>query len=261
MILPRKASGLSFVTPVAYDFNYALAAIAAYYPVADEVVLGLDSDRVSWSGARFDFDDLAFQRGLKAIDTAGKVKLVQADFHSQGGPQANDTYERNALARNCSDGFWIVQIDSDELLQNPDELRDWLMHRRGPWLAQAQSTTVFKVFGQDYLVVDKPESWVSIATRRRGVGTESRETKEWKRLSPGRLLHFDLGRGEAELVQKLAHYTHSKAYDTAKYLDFWRSVTLNNYHGIRDLHPLRGEEWPQLKLLRKGDPGWVAPPQ
>lgn len=255
-----RARGLSLVMPVAYDFRYALASLAAFYGQADEILLGLDADRVSWSGHPYPFDEAAFRAGLAALDSRGKVRVLEGDFHSQGSPQFNDTHERNVLSRACRPGHWVVQLDSDELAQNPAEFRAWLLQRRWPWLALGRWTVVYKVFGQDYLVVDKPDQWITVASRSRGRLVGSRQTREWKRRSPLELLHFAWGRSEAELEQKLRHWTHSVDFDTARYLDYWRAVSLENYAGLRDLHPMNPPEWPRLRLIRRGDAGWVAPP-
>jgi hypothetical protein len=258
MGFPYKAKGLSFVTPVAYDHRFAWAAIGSYYRIADEIILGLDRDRISWSGKYFRLDEDEFRRRLTEADPLGKISLVEADFHSQGSAPANDTFERNALSMRCKPGNWVVQIDSDELLQNPGEFRDWLLERRGPWRVMGRWTVVFKRFGDDYLVIDKDNSWISVATRRQGRYTGCRDTKEFKRRSPLRMLHFSWGRDEEELQQKLESWTHAGDFDTVKFLAFWKSVTLENYHQFRNFHPMDGKDWPSLRLIRKGDPDWVA---
>lgn len=260
MDLFSRAEGLSFVTPVAYDHRFAWAAIASYYGIADEIIVGLDRDRISWNGKPFRIDEDDFRRRLKASDPQGKISLVEGDFHSQGSAHANDTFERNALSLRCRPGRWVVQVDSDELLRNPDEFRAWLLRRRGFWLVQARRTVVFKRFGDDYLVVDKDRARISLATRRRGRYTGCRDTREFKRRSPLSLLHFSWGRDEGELRQKLESWTHARDFDTAKFLDFWKSVDLDNYGRFRDLHPIDGPHWPSLRLVRKGDPDWVAAP-
>ncbi|HTB23506.1 MAG TPA: hypothetical protein VK914_12470 [bacterium] len=256
--IPGRAKGLSFVTPVAYDHRFAWAAIASYYGIADEIVLGLDKDRVSWNGKPFQLDEGDFRRRLKAADPDGKITLVEGDFHSRGSAPANDTHERNALSLACKPGNWVVQIDSDELLQNPQEFRAWLLKRWRSWRVLGRWIVVFKRFGEDYLVVDKDSAWISLATRRRGRYTGCRDTKEMKRHSPLRMLHFSWGRDEAELKQKLESWTHARDFDTAKFFDFWKSVDLDNYRSFRDFHPLDGPDWPSLRLIRKGDPDWVG---
>jgi hypothetical protein len=260
MMLPSRAAGLSFITPLAYDYRMAFAAIRSYYAVADEIILGLDRDRVSWNGKPFALDGGELREGLRSLDTEGKIRLVEGDFHAQGSATANDTHERNALSMECRPGNWLVQIDSDELLQNPAQFRDWLLRRSWHWLVLGRWTVVFKRFGDDYLVVDKHDAWISVASRLRGAFTGCRDTKELKRRSPLHLLHFSWGRSEEELLQKLQSWTHARDFDTAKFFELWKSVDLENYGGLRDFHPLDGPDWPSLRLIRKGDPDWVAPP-
>jgi hypothetical protein len=161
----------------------------------------------------------------------------------------------------CQPGNWIVSIDSDELVQNPREFREWMLKRRGPWLMLGRWTVVYKLFGSDYLVVDKDSAWISLATRKRGHYTGCRDTLEHRRHSPMHMLHFTWGRDERALKQKLESWTHAKDFDTDKAFAFWQSVTLENYQGLRDVHPMDGPDWPSLRLIRKGDPDWVEPPQ
>lgn len=253
-----RSRGLSFVTPLAYDYRMAWAAIRSYYAVADEIVLGLDRDRVSWNGKPFAFDEGDFRRGLAEADPEGKVTLVEGDFHSQATPLANDTHERNVLSLRCRPGHWVVQIDSDERLLNGPEFRAWLLGRRWPWRVMGRWIVVFKRFGDDYLVAENDGAWISVANRVRGSHTGCREHPGWRRRSPLRLLHFSMGRDEADLREKLAHWSHARDFDTAAYLELWKSVTVDNHRDFRDVHPLNGPEWPSLRLVRRGDPDWVA---
>ncbi len=75
--------GLSFVTPLAYDWRYALDAIRSYYGIADEIILGLDRNLVSWSGNKFRVDLAALGRGLRKIDVDRKVRLLRGGLHAE----------------------------------------------------------------------------------------------------------------------------------------------------------------------------------
>lgn len=251
-----KEPGLSFVTPVAYDFRYALKAVQAYYGAADEIVLGLDRERISWSGMKYNMDEGAFREGIRLLDSQAKVKVVEGDFHSRGSATLNDTDERNVLSLACRPGHWIVQIDSDEMVLNAGEFRAWLLGRTFNWNVLGNWLTVFKSFRDAYLVVDKTAT-ISVATRSRGLYTGCRDTKQWKRRSPLKMLHFSWGRTEAEVGQKLKNWTHSGDFDTDRFLQFWRSVNLENYQSVRDFHPMDGPDWPSLRLVKRGDPDYL----
>jgi hypothetical protein len=243
--------------PVAYDCAYALDALRSLYDVADEIVLGLDADRISWAGRPFRFPDYEFCEATTLLDVAGKITMVEENFHASGNPLANDTYERQVLAdsRRIKDS-WVVQIDSDEILLNPvefakflrefgDETRDVEYHLT--W------ATVWKRFGDQYLVVDPAtETQPCAAWDPRYVGAR-RVAGRRAVLSPLRALHLSFGRTEAELIQKLTSWGHAKDFDVMAYVDFWRSVTLDNYRDVRNFHPIVPETWPGLRLVAAKD--------
>ncbi|HTB33696.1 MAG TPA: hypothetical protein VK842_02425, partial [bacterium] len=123
---PAPRGGLSVVTLAAYDWKLGIEAIRRCYAIADEIVVGLDSERISYRGERFPFNDAAFRRALKKVDPQGKVRVLEGDFHSQDDPSANETHERNVLSLACRKGSWVLQIDADEWMVNPLEFKRWL---------------------------------------------------------------------------------------------------------------------------------------
>jgi len=256
-------AGLSFVTPLAYDWRYALDAIRSYYCIADEIILGLDRSLISWSGNRFKVDMAELGRGLRRIDMDRKIRLLRGDFHSHGAPMRNDTWERNWLSRKCRPGNWVVQIDSDEVLVNPREFREWLVRRTGGQTVNGRWELVFKVIGGTALVVDYRKSYIQVATMRRGGYVSARETTERRVVSPLVLLHYSLGRTAADLKQKLYNWSHSPDFDLPAYLKLWKSVTLRNYGRFRNFHFLYGPHYPRLRAvslagLRRAERGGVS---
>ena len=242
-------AGISVVMPVAYDWRYALESLPHCYGIADEVLLGLDAGRVSWSGKRYPFNDKAFHAGLRRLDPQGKVRVVEADFHAQASPRDNDTFERNALSRLCRPGNWVLQIDSDEWMTNPLEFRDWLRQRRWERAVQASWETVYKVVGRTALIIDGPPVLIQVASSRRGQLVHMRDCASWPLLSPLKLLHFAWGRSRSELKRKLENWSHSQDFDTAAALRRWDGVTLANHRRQRDLHPIHPGLWPALKAV------------
>lgn len=244
---------LSFIVPVAYDYAYAIDAIRSLYDVADEIVLGVDADRISWSGKPFDFDDEAFCDATSALDVAGKITMIEKDFHSAGGPMANDTHERQVLAdaRRIKDS-WVVAIDSDEILLNPRKFARFLQEFGNDTRDVAYHltwATVFKRFGDKYLIVD-PEAETQPCAAYDPRYVSARHVAGARAVvSPLAALHFSFGRSEGELATKLANWGHSRDFDVDAYLDFWRSIDLGNYERARNLHPLTPETWPRLKLV------------
>ena len=63
-IIPKSAISL-----ISYDAVYLPNSIKSYYKYVDEIILGLDKDRISWSGHKFSFDENKLWVELKKIDT------------------------------------------------------------------------------------------------------------------------------------------------------------------------------------------------
>src|ERR1700743_384314 len=106
--------GLSFVTLLAYDYRYAFNSIPSYYALADEIILGVDKDRLSWMKKPFQIDIAEVQAFINRIDTGRKIRIVEGDFHQADHPMANDNFERSELSKACAPGNWVVHIDADE---------------------------------------------------------------------------------------------------------------------------------------------------
>jgi hypothetical protein len=241
---------LSFAMPVAYDYRYFYRALDSIYDIADEIVVGLDRDRISWSGKPYQLDEAEFRAEIQKTDTRGIVKIVEDDFHSSPQPMVNDSEERNTLARHCTPGSWIIQIDSDEQALNAKDFRKWMQTADREKDVQAKWITVFKTFGDQCLVANEPDGKVSVGTTQAGAYKYARETGRPKVPSNLLLLHFSWGRTRDELAQKLTNWSHSKDFDTAKFLDFWDSVNLTNYRQFKNFHPLYPPLWSSLSLVK-----------
>lgn len=90
----RKKSVISLIS---YDAEYLPDSIKSYYDYVDEIVLGLDKDRISWSGNKFSFNEDELWKQLQAIDKDDKINIIEDNFHRSRVPIENDTHERNFL--------------------------------------------------------------------------------------------------------------------------------------------------------------------
>jgi hypothetical protein len=241
---------ISIVMPVAYDFRYAFGAIARVYSLADEIVIGLDCERISWSGRPYAFDDTAFAAGLAAVDPEGKIRVIEDDFHTEEHPMANDTRERNMLSTYCRPGNWVLQIDCDEYLLNPADFKVWLAKANAELDVQARWITVFKTFGETCLVAQEPNHRITIGTRLRGAYRHCRTTSRAAVLSNLQMLHYSWGRSREELALKLANWSHSRDFDTDRFLAFWDGVTLENYMQFTNFHPLHPPLWAKFVAVK-----------
>jgi hypothetical protein len=241
-------NNISIVTPIAYDFLYSFKTISTYYRIADEIILGIDSDRISWSHKKYEFNEELFRDSIKKIDVENKIKIVQDNFHFNNAPAANDTYERNYLSTKCKEGSWILQIDSDECLLNPDDFILWVQTVNPNYGFKAKWTTVFKSFDK-YALVLSEKGIVQIGTKLKNSYTIMRNTAQPTLISPLNILHYSWGRTDKEVWQKLTNWSHSQDFDIKKFYDVWKNLTLDNYKELRDFHPLYGPDWKELQLV------------
>jgi hypothetical protein len=239
--------GLSFFTPLAYDYRYAFQAIDAYYDIADEIILGLDRDRISWAGKPFDFDREEVEDCIARADPDGKIQVVEGNFHRHAQPRHNEFQERLECTNTCAKGNWICSIDADEVIANPAEFRSWLILKNPvEYNVYGYFMTVFKSFGDVALVCDPLES-MAIATMQ---PAEYRATAQPAIPSPLLGMHYSWGRTPEELKQKLTNWGHANDFDTQAFFEFWDSITLDNYQEAKDFHPLDKRVWKSLKLVR-----------
>src|SRR3990172_12116193 len=110
----------SVISLIAYDASMLPASIRSYYDYVDEIILGLDEKRVSWSNHLFSFNESALWEELKQIDTQQKITIIEDNFHKSKVALENDNYERNILKSHCTNE-WIFSFDADEELINAKE--------------------------------------------------------------------------------------------------------------------------------------------
>ncbi len=250
---------VSAITLVSYDYRFLLGSIPRYLRFVDEVILGIDSQGLSWSGRPVDIPQSFFEELRRLDETGSKIRLVSRPFYSASRtPMENDVAERNALSCEARQDNWIVSVDADEYLLNAGELFRFLARVEEPDVdVYASWITSFKDVGDALLVVAaQPDGLLErfpIATQRRGGFVASRRTETKAVLSPGVALHYSWGREESELHQKLLNWTHTQDFDVEKYFQFWKGVNAENYSMVRHFHPIWPEMWSRLVKVEKSD--------
>ena len=67
----------SAISLISYDANRFLCdSIERYYNYVDEIVLGIDQDRITWSGNPFEIDEDVLWKDLSVIDGDSKITIV-----------------------------------------------------------------------------------------------------------------------------------------------------------------------------------------
>jgi SAM-dependent methyltransferase len=242
-------SKLSFISLIAYDYEYLIRSISSYYDIADEIILGLDEDLVSWSNLPINIDKNKVKNDILAIDCDNKIKIIESNFHSQGKPMKNDIYERNFLSKLCKDNNWIIQIDADEAISNGEEFQNVIEDSDPNFQLTCNWILLFKkISTEKYIKLNDNES-CSIATKLKGQFVRGRETNQSIKQLPIKIIHCSWCRTEDELYTKLKNWRHSQDFDVDKFFQIWKSINEYNYMHFYNIHPLYPNFWPSLSLI------------
>lgn len=255
----------SVISLISYDAAYLPNSIKSYYDYVDEIILGLDEDRVTWSGNKFSFDESALYKALKELDYDKKITIIEDNFHSSKVALENDNHERNFLRSHCSHD-WIFSIDADEELVNS---KDFFL-RYVP-LAERYHKKIdlaftwflpYKEFEDCYLMIANNDgSWSrgdtqGFTTHKDNQFTYCRWTTN-KRvvLSPLCILHWSFCRTEANLTQKLKNFGHSDRTHNDPFFNVWKQINLSNYTQLTNFKTsgFGTNQWEKLIVVPKKD--------
>lgn len=233
---------------VSYDYEFLKNSIPPIYEDADTITLAIDENLHTWNGDTFTIAPSFFE-WLEAFDTKNKIKIYRDNFYiPELNALENDTRERNMLAKQMGEG-WTVQLDADEyfidfkgFVQNLKKL-DYSK----PTQILGLLVIMFKTLDDGILYVDGYKRF-SLATNSPDY-KKARNTRQMKVIAPYLVLHQTWARTEEELEIKLKNWGHTKDFDTAKYIDFWRSLTKQNYKQVKNFHPMQPKWWRRLKYI------------
>ncbi|MGH1561898.1 hypothetical protein [Mumia sp. DW29H23] len=107
---------------LAADPSWIEESVLSYYDHVDRIVVSYDETGTSWTGTPIAVEECLAR--LKSIDVDGKLDYAPGSYYVPGrAPLDSDTAQRNdALARASIGADWVVQLDTDEVLADPDEL-------------------------------------------------------------------------------------------------------------------------------------------
>ena len=258
--MAKKKSAISLIS---YDANRFLAkSIERYYNYVDEIVLGIDKDRITWSGNPFSINEEALWSELSQIDGDGKISIIEEDFHQSEIAIENDNFERNFLKAQCSND-WIFSFDADEILVNAKEFfydfcplvelyknkMDICMTWATPYKEIDDTTLVIAdhdstpYFGENQGFITHKDSTFTYAR-----WTDKSSGGLGRLLSPLVCIHYSLCRQEEDLHKKINNIGHSDLVETDPFFSLWKDVTLDNYHELKDFRTsgLGSAQWPSL---------------
>jgi hypothetical protein len=241
------------ISLLAYDYEFLLKTLPAYLKQVDLVILGLDRQRLTWAGNKFEIPDSFFEQ-LKAIDIEQKVKIVEDDFFVEGSnPRDLDTRERNILSTHAPEGSWLLSVDADEYLLNVDELINFLHEFAdervclfGNWI------TLFKQSGKKMFVIENVPETVErfpLATMKSNIFNYCRNTPQRIVFTSVIAIHYSWARTKAELERKLLNWAHRDDFEVGDFVAKWDSLNESNYQQWIDFHPFEGSMWQKISLV------------
>lgn len=256
----------SAISLISYDAHYLPHSISKYYDYVDEIVLGLDKDRITWSGNSFSFDESKLWNDLSTIDGDKKISIIEADFHQSKVAIENDNYERNYLKAQCIND-WIISIDADEnLLNAKDFFYNYcpIVERYANKVDICMTWAMpYKAIGDDILVIANVDNSPffgenqAVMTHKNNTYTYARWTNisaagANRLLSPLVAVHWSLCRPKEELHQKIHNIGHSDLIEKDPFYKIWNDVTLDNYQQLSNFKTsgLGGAQWPKLYKIK-----------
>ncbi len=98
-------------------------SVHSYYGSVDRIVVSYDRQGLSWGGVPLPVDE-CLER-LRAIDVEGKLDFRPGDFARPGRSAIeSETHQRQvALDQASVAADWVLQLDTDEVVTDPAELR------------------------------------------------------------------------------------------------------------------------------------------
>lgn len=261
----------SVISLISYDANYLPSSIKSYYDYVDEIVLGLDENRISWSNNSFSFEEEKLWSELQSIDRNDKIKVVEANFHRSSIPIENDTHERNFLKEQCTND-WILSFDADEILVNSKRFfKDYfpLVQEYNNIELMFTWFLIYKEFDEGYLVIADEDRKNIFSKDVQGFSakknlhtyTYCRWTNVPKKvLTPLAIAHYSFCRPEKELAKKINNFGHSIESKKDPFYDIQKQVTLDNYKSLINFKTSNmGPQWPTLKFVPRNEfDGYVA---
>lgn len=252
----------SVISLISYDAEYLPNSIKRYYSYVDEIILGLDSERITWSGNKFQFDEGKLWDSLRSIDTDNKISVVEENFHKSKVAIENDNYERNFLKDQCSYD-WVFSFDADEELLNPKEFFQKFCPISKKYMQEYDIcmnwVTPYKQINDITLLICNNDG-TPFFGENQGVVTYKNNTFVYARWtdksasgknriqSPLVALHWSLCRTKKALHEKIHNIGHSDIVEKDPFYQIWNQVTLDNYSSMKNFKTsgLGGAQWPRL---------------
>lgn len=269
---------------LAADPAWIELSVNSYYHLVEEIVVSYDRKKCGWTGAPIAVDE-CLER-LQLIDVDKKIKLCPGDYSRSGySPMENDTYQRQCALREVGqDVDWVLQLDTDEVLPNPEGLIETLRRaeQEGIPAVEWPMRVLFRQLPDGCFLevcaangADRFEYPGPIAVRPNVTFVDARRTsgsflrpvvkgddqslqvrqnigEAERRLclddAGDAILHNSWARSPSSIRSKIASWSHNEGLRSKLfyYLRWLPAPYL--WRSMRNFHPFAGELWPALKL-------------
>ncbi|QAY69006.1 hypothetical protein [Xylanimonas protaetiae] len=268
------------------DPTWLERTLSRYYPLLDRLVMPVPVDGRGWTGAPIPAAEcLAIAR---RVDTRGILQVLEGQWTAPADPLSADTAQRQAAIAALGDGVdWVLQLDNDELLPDPQVL-DTAVDRAESLglnavelpmrvLFRRTRRTVLEVVAADgrpryeYPGTVAVRAGTTLAEARRVaepylrllVEGDDRSLQVVRPAEEGEhrmaalrpeqaIVHNSWARSPAEIRTKMRSWGHAKdaAYGRYYWTVWWPSPV--TWRLLRDVHPFARGLWPRLAPTADG---------
>ncbi|MGH7902281.1 MAG: hypothetical protein ACRENZ_11150, partial [Thermodesulfobacteriota bacterium] len=268
---------------LAAESTWIEASVLSYYYIVDTLVVSYDKNGRGWTGAKIDVEECLDR--LRVIDRDKKMLFRPGEYaRCDYEPMENETYQRQCAIDDASKGVdWVLQIDTDEVLPNPNRLVDilkyaelrnipaveWPMRVLFRRLSDGRFLEVCAEDGSDRFEYPGPiavRPGVKLVYARRTdsrflvpivMGDKSSPEIRWpKKINEYReellnsedvIVHNSWARSPADLRCKIAAWGHNQGLRSWLYYYFFWLPAPYSWKYLHDFHPFIRGLWPALK--------------
>jgi hypothetical protein len=186
------------------------------------------------------------------------VKVYEDSFARQGfTPPENEIYQRRKMAEFLGPGGWHIQLDCDEYFLDFGGFVKYL-HKLdfGPIDEINICCPVLTLFRQTrngFLYVDPVRSdnleFFQIASQR-PTYHYGRRNGFFNIYTNFTIIHQSWARTPEEIKTKLSNWGHKNDFDQAQFYACWSGLDDDNFHSLKDFHPITPSLWPKLAFAK-----------
>lgn len=238
---------------LAADPAWIEASVLSYYDIVEKIVVSYDENSIGYTGVPVAVEECLAR--LKAIDKDNKLVYCPGHYARLDHiPRDNDTYQRQcALEEAGKDAEWVLQLDTDEVLGDPNTFFSCLeeAHQKGFDSMEYPARWLYQKLGSGLYLEACRRFWGIAANYPGPVAVKSNTTLRHMRQCDNTMFrvdfdvkntdpahakdapvhrvvkasqainHFSMIRKEADLRRKTQTYSHAKDLDWSREIRHW----------------------------------------